>query len=255
MKQKRTFTKEEISKILARASKIQMRKDLYGDEQGLTEEELVHIAEEVGIDSDSLFEAIQSSDVPELDSDFNWITASSKIQDVHIVNGEINQETWEDVVQEIRRVTGGIGKINKVGKSFEWQQPIMEIGYRHISLTPQNGKTKIQFVSNWRGLKISLSFFPFLAGAVITGTFLDGTSLPDLVAILIMLTGGLGALGVGRFYLRHYFEKQKSVFRDIIGSAAKVLNPEKTPEITIEERDIIGKESSSISSRANREKS
>lgn len=83
MDNNRTFSKEEISKILAKASKIQAGKDLYGDQPGLTEEELVHIAEEVGIDRDSLLEAIQSPDMPELDSTFNWITASHKIQDVH----------------------------------------------------------------------------------------------------------------------------------------------------------------------------
>lgn len=244
MSSKRTFSKEEISKIISRASKIQARKDLYGDEQGLTEAELIHIAEEVGIDSDSLFEAIQSSELPELDSDFNWITASSKIQDLHTVNGEVTQETWEEIVQEIRRATGGIGKLNKVGKSYEWEQRLKEVGYKHISLTPENGRTKIQFVSNWRGLKITSSILSFIAGATITGIFLDGTNFADIVYFLLPLLGGIGALGVGRFYLRHYFEKQKSVFRDIIRSVSKTLNPVKEPDITIEVRESTSERSS-----------
>ena len=143
----RTFSKEEISQILAKASKIQAQKELYGDQQGLTEDELIHIAEEAGIDKDSLLEAIQLSDMPEPDSRFSRFMASHKIQDVHIAAGEIDEDTWEDVVQEIRRVTGGIGKISKVGKSFEWEQRLKEIGYKHISFTPQDVHTKNQFVS------------------------------------------------------------------------------------------------------------
>lgn len=244
MDNQRTFSKEQISKIIAKASKIQARKDLYGDEQGLTKEELIHIAKEVGIDSDSLFEAIYSSDLPELDSNFNWITASSKIQDVHIVKGEITQETWEEIVQEIRRVTGGIGKLNKVGKSFEWEQRLREVGYKHISLTPENGTTKIQLVSNWRGLKFTSSMLSFIAGATITGIFLDGTNFTDIVYFLLPLGGGIGALGIGRFYLRHYFEKQKSIFRDILRSVSKTLNPAKEAEITIGEQEFNQEQSS-----------
>lgn len=254
MDRNRTFSKEEISKILARASKIQTRKDLYGDEQGLTEEELLHVAEEVGIDRDSLMEAIQSSDVPELDSSFNWLIASSKIQDIHIIKGEITEEMWEEIVQEIRRVTGGIGKLNKVGKSFEWEQRLKEIGYKHISLTPENGTTKIQFVSNWRGLKVLSSFLSFLAGVAITGIFLDGTNFADIVYFLLPLLGGIGAMGVGRLYLKHYFEKQKSMFRDIIRSAAKVLNPERKSEITIDENESTSEQSSIKSNSIRRER-
>lgn len=255
MSPKRTYSKEQISKIIARASKIQARKDLYGDEQGLTEEELIHIAEEVGIDSDSLFEAIQSSDVPELDSDFNWITATSKIQDAHLVKGEINEETWEKVVQEIRRATGGIGKLNTVGKSFEWEQRLKEIGYKHIYLTPENGTTKIQFVSNWGGLKFISSILSFIAGATITGIFLDGTNFADIIYFLLPMLGGLGALSIGRLYLKHYFEKQKSTFKDIIRSVSKTLNSAKEPEIRIEEGQLNQEPSSSSSTGKRRERS
>lgn len=255
MDHKRTYSKEQISKIIAKASKIQARKDLSGDEQGLTEEELIHIAEEVGIDRDSLFEAIQSSDLPELDSNFNWITASSAIQDIHIVGGEITDESWEGVVQDIRRATGGIGKLNKVGKSYEWEQRLKKIGYRHISVTPQNGNTKIQYVSNWRGLKIVSSYLSFIFGFTLTSISLIGVNLPPIVYALLQLLGGTGAMGVGRLYLKLYFEKQKSQFRQIIRSVSKTLNPAKEPEISIEERDSTPEKSSTGSSNIRRERS
>lgn len=255
MENKRTFSKEEISNILSKASKIQTRKDLYGEEQGLTEVELVHIAEEVGIDRESLLEAIHSADIPELDSEFKWITSSHKIQDVHITPGEIDEDTWEDVVQEIRRATGGIGKINKVGKSFEWEQRRREIGYRHISLTPQEGNTKIQFVSNWRQLMITSSFLSFIAGATLTGIFLDGTNYADIIYFLLPLLGGFGALGVGRFFLKRYFEKQKAQFRRIVAAIGKRIRPAEDPSIIIEDRTLHQETTPATSKKAEREKS
>lgn len=255
MENKRIYSKEEISKILTKASKIQARKELYGDQQGLTEDELLHIAEEVGIDKDSLQEAIRTSDMPELDSDFNWITASHKIQEVHIVPGEVDENTWEEIVLEIRRITGGIGKINKVGKSFEWEQRRREIGYRHISLTPNEHNTKIQFVSNWRQLMITSGFLSFIAGATITGIFLDGTSYPDIVYFLLPMLGGFGALGVGRFYLKSYFEKQKTQFIEIIKSIGKRVGTSMEPEISLEDSESSREASASVSSTSRRERS
>ncbi len=257
MDNKRTFSKEEISKILTKASKIQARKDLYGDEQGLTEEELLHIAEEVGIDKDSLLKAIQRADLPELDSDFNWLTASSKIQDIHIIDGEISEETWEEVVQDIRRITGGIGKLNRVGKSYEWEQRMKEIGYKHISLAPQKGKTKIQFVSNWKGLKLLTTILPFFFGALLTGIILDGTNLPEFIYILLPALGGLGGIGLGRVYLKRTFEKQKLMFKQIIRAIGKRISPSQKPEISIEEEGVYGDRGrdSSASVKAPRERS
>lgn len=254
MNPKRTYSKEEISKILARASKIQTRKDLYGDSQGLTKEELKHIAEEVGIDKDSLLEAIQTSELPAFDSNFNWITATSKVQDVQLVDGEISEEEWEDVVQEIRRVTGGIGKPNKVGRSFEWEQRLKEVGYKHISLTPQNGSTKIQFVSNWRGLKIISTFLPFILGFALSSIFLDGSTLPEMTRILIALFGASLGLGLGRIYLKNYFEKQKSQFLGIVSAINKRLAPNSPPEVSIDEPNH-QQESTRTARKGKREKS
>lgn len=255
MDNKPTFSKEEISKILTKASKIQARKDLYGDQQGLTEDELLHIAEEAGIDKDSVQEAIQSAHMPELDSDFNWITASHKIQDVHITPGEIDEDTWEEIVQDIRQITGGIGKIHKVGKSFEWEQRIKEVGYKHISLTPQDGNTKIQFVSNWRGMMILSSLLPFLAGAAIMGIFLDGTNFPDIVYILLPFLAGIGGLGMGRFYLKRYFEKQKSQFRRILSAIGKRIQPPGSPDIILEDSESQNESGNSVSTTSRRERS
>lgn len=251
MESKRTFSKEEISKIIAKASKIQARKDLYGNDHSLTTEELEHIAEEVGIDKDSLYEAIETPYFPELDSKFRWFQSSSTIQDIQTVDGEINEDLWEEVVQDIRRITEGIGKPNKVGKNFEWEQRIKEVGYKHLSFIPKKGGTQIQFVSKWSALELILSVVPFFIGAGLAGILLDGTNFPDFVYFIIPLFGGLTGAGVMRFYLKKYFEKQKTQFNRIVTATAKRLRPGMKPKIQIEE-EIRGHNSTYTSQKTRR---
>lgn len=255
MDSNRTYSKKEISKILARASKIQAQKDLYGDEQVLTEEELVHIAEEVGIDKESLFEAIHSPGVPELNSEFNWFKSSSNIQNMQSVEGEITEESWDKILQDIQRITGGIGKLNKVGKTFEWEQRINEIGYKHLSFIPQNGSTQIQYISEWSALELILSIVPFFIGAGFAGILLDGTAFPGFVYFIIPLLAGLFGTGLVRFYLKKYFKKQKTQLTRIVSAVGKQLRPSMTPKIQIDEEEVRRQESTSVSQKDRREKS
>ena len=157
-----TFNKKEISQILRKASEIQTNKELYGDRDGLTSEELINLAAEVGIDETSVLEAIEGRDIEKFNNHFSWWKGTTKIQTIELVDGEISPEIWDDIIREIRRVVGGIGKDMHTRTSFEWEQRMKDIGYRHISLTPQNGKTRIQYVYNWRGIRFISAFFGFI---------------------------------------------------------------------------------------------
>lgn len=95
----------------------------------------------------------------------------------------------------------------------------------------------------------------FLAGAILTMIFLDGTNFPGIFYFLLPLTGGLGALGVGRFYLKSYFEKQKSQFRQIVSAIAKCLKPDDSPVIRMEESRITDEEAASGTAGTRRERS
>lgn len=134
------FSKKEISEILKKASEIQTQKDLYGDKEGLTENELIALANEVGIEKDSLLEAIQQNDVPEFENKFDWLKGTVTVQDVRLVDGKVNKENWDRIIREIRRTTGGIGETNIQGNTFEWMQRFKDIGTRHISLTTEHGR-------------------------------------------------------------------------------------------------------------------
>ncbi|XWN37952.1 MAG: hypothetical protein ROO71_03270 [Balneola sp.] len=231
------YTKKEISKILKKASEIQTQKDLYGDKDGLSEQEILELANEVGIDRASLLEAIHIHDKPGFDQEFIWTKATSKIQEVTYIDGEMPSDLWEDVVQEIRKITGGIGKSTQIGNSFEWEQR-REMGYKHISLTPKDGKTKIQYVHNWSALKIPFLFLPAFMGSVILLVALKGLGMPKSTAVMFAPIGGLAAFTGGLVYLRYHFDKQKNRLKSMINSLSKKINSPNTPKIKIEDEEI-----------------
>ncbi|MBO6793759.1 MAG: hypothetical protein JJ895_07610 [Balneolaceae bacterium] len=229
------YSKKEVSDILRKASEIQTQKDLYGDREGLTKEELELLAKEVGIDPDSLHKAIQSKDSVEFNDSFDWISGTSKIQEVAVVEGEVTEDNWDEIIREIRKVIGGIGKDSNQRNSFEWEQRLKEIGYRHISLTPKDGQTTIQYVYSWRGIRFMSNLFGFMIPSMFAAGSLADSGYP-LIAFLI--AGGLAGLAgvlATRLFLKPYFEKQKTLMKQTIDVISKKLIPSTASSIVIEE--------------------
>lgn len=232
------FSKKEISEILKKASEIQTQKDLYGDKEGLTENELIALANEVGIEKDSLLEAIQQNDVPEFENKFDWVKGTVTVQDVRLVDGEVNKENWDRIIREIRRTTGGIGETNIQGNTFEWMQRFKDIGTRHISLTTEHGKTKVQYVFKWTGLKFISGFFSFMAVFAIVFLSLEDYGIADrLVALISLGAGGLGSY-LNRLYLKPQFERKKKTMHRVMEGIQKELMKSSSPAISIEESDV-----------------
>ncbi len=229
------FNKKEISQILKKASEIQTQKDLYGDKDGLTQQELVSLAEEVGIDKDSLLEAIANRDVATIDNTFNWIKGTSKVQNIASVDGEISAENWDEVIREIRRVIGGIGKDSNQRGTFEWEQRLKEIGYRHISLTPANGKTRVQYVYSWRGIKFMSNMFGFMIPAMFVAGSLGDSGFPLIAFLAISGIAGIAGVFTTRIFLKPYFEKQKKLMQSTLQAISRTLKSTGSSSIMFEE--------------------
>lgn len=252
MSHSKTYTKKEISKVLTKASEIQTASDLHDDQDGLTEEELIHVAAEVGISKEAIIEALQTIDEPDLNEQtYSVINGTSRIQDVSTVKGEITDDQWEDLVLEIRKVTGGIGKINKTGRTYEWEQRKSDFGYKHFSFTPKNGQTKIQMVSSWGPFKTLAGFLSFFFGFVVALIAFKEISGKQL-ALMIAPFFGLGGFAMSRFFLKSYFEKQKRQLSKLTHTLSKKILSfgDSSNSIKIEEHDVYQSESNTQSAKA-----
>lgn len=252
MSKNKTYTKKEFSRILSKASEIQTSKDLYGDQDGLTEEELIHVAEEVGISREALTEALQSIDEPDLDEQsYSLVKGTSRIQNSATVNTEFTNEQWEDLVLEIRKVTGGIGKIRKTGRTYEWEQRKSDFGYKHFSFTPKNGSTKIQMVSSWGPFKGIIGFLSFFFAFTVTLIALKEISGKQL-ALMIAPFAGLGGFAMSRFFLKSYYRKQKEQLARLTQSMTRKIRSlgSVSNEIEVEDPDVYQPEDSNRAGKA-----
>lgn len=213
---KQIFNKKEISEILKKASEIQTQKELYGDKEGLNKEELVALAKEVGIDQDSLLQAITQKDIPTFDNKFNWLKGTDSVQEIQIFDGEVNQKNWDQVIREIRRTTGGIGETNIQGNTFEWMQRFKEIGTRHISLTSEHGKTKVQYVFKWTGLKFMSGFFSAMFLFAFVFVSLEGSGIAERLATLFAFLAGGAGWYLNRLFLKPQFERKKKTMHRVM---------------------------------------
>ncbi len=62
---------------------------------------------------------------------------------------------------------GPVNIIEDRGPHYECDQMVDEITYSHLSLTSKNGATKIEYSSNWTGLKFIMYFFLLLIPSII----------------------------------------------------------------------------------------
>jgi uncharacterized protein (UPF0248 family) len=235
----RTFSKEEISKILALASKIQNQKDLNQDEMALSVEDLRHIAAEVGIDRESLNQAIDTASSADSDATFRWFRQSSTILDDLTLTGELTEEAWEDVVQEIRRITGYIGKPGKVGKAFEWEQPESDTGVeKHLSLSPKNGKTRIRYIAKWYAVEVIAVGSSMLFGAGLGILLFELLQLSGASFLILPFLGVLSGFGLSRLIMKRYFEKQKSQYAQIVAAIKKRLRSSGAQKVLLDEIEM-----------------
>ena len=244
MSSRKIYSRKEISRILNRASEIQIQREIHGDRDGLSEKELLQLADEAGIDAEAMLEAIYTMDDPNFKNTFSWWNGTSKVQIAKTVKGEVNDENWGDLIKQMRKATGGIGTDSKSGNSYEWEQQTKDIGYRHISLTPKEGKTTIQYVSNWSGIKFISSFFGFLIPFMITANSFYGSDTSMVIAALTSAIAGLtGIFGV-RIFLKSYFEKQKKQLSNIIKALPTLLHNSsvQSDSIQFEEKEIYSPE-------------
>lgn len=251
MSNSKTYSKKEISKILTKASEIQLKKDLYKDQETLSEDDLIHIAEEVGISKEALHEALAKIGEPDLDEQsYSLIKGTSRIQNVSSVKGEINEDQWEDLVLEIRKITGGIGKVNKTGNTYEWEQRKSDFGYKHFSFTPKNGQTKIQMVSSWGPFKKLTGFLSFFFAFIVTLIAVKEMSTKQL-ALIIAPFVGLGGFAMSRFFLKSYYQKQKNqLYKLTTAVSHKIASfSNKSESIEIENRELYQTEEQSASTR------
>lgn len=186
MPEERRYTDDEVAKVLARAVQPVATRNLPAmSEGGVTLGELEAIASEAGIDPARVRSAALSlGDRTESgDRTLLFGPRTTHVFD-RVIDGEVPRERMSDLVGIIRRRLRMKGKIEEVGDWLEWTSDGTTI---HLTVKPEAGKTKIQFMGDARP-KLIGSFAPMGLA-----TLISIVSLGDAGTLTVGLAAGIVA--------------------------------------------------------------
>ena len=235
-----SYSRKEINQILKNAIEIQTQKESNGEIEGLTEEELLGISNEIGVDAASLYKALQKFQALEKTTAFNWLTGTANIEHTALVKGTLKSPLWEEVVREAQLITNNVGTTSQLGNANDWEFRT-QFEHKLLSVISEKGTTKIRLTSSWRAAKVLFTLLGFVASvptvffgaSLISG--LNSIYLTELQFMFALLGGVIAGLPFGRVFLKLYFNKQKKQLEEIASFIKQNVETVGNPNIYIEE--------------------
>jgi len=195
---------------------------LSGGPEGTTLAELQQIAKEVGLDPAAVSRAAR-----ELDSSPRN-RSSETPGSVYVelsVDGALSDEAWDDIISELRRSTGSLGKDRLVGGNREWTDG-SEFTSTSLTASPRRDRTQLRFLGNTTGSAVVTAMFTFfflILSTALAGKFTHSLLGPFLTTalILMMVVLGIGtSVGIVRRQRRRFRARIEELSERVAGIAA-----------------------------------
>ncbi len=220
----RKFNDEEVALIIKRAAELQQTEQA-ADEPGnaMTLAEVEQIATEAGIDPRLIRRAAQGLDRPsESTRPSPWVGAPTKISFERVVDGEISNDDFEPLVNEMRRALGDNGIPSVLGRTLAWTSTQGRARRNSrgrqidVSVTSRGGVTTIRVEEELRNVAGAL--FGGLVGGGAGGT--SGISMAIGIGVLhsAPLAGLIWIGAAGGFYTL-----ARTIFGSISGKRERQL--------------------------------
>ncbi len=220
------FNRDEISKLLKQAAELEHADNIDDESDGLTLQELQQVSKEVGIDPKYIQQALRKLQAPTQSFTSKLLGGPFKYNILETATGTLTEQEWEEVVSEIRRIHGGIGKTSKLGNTFEWEQRKQEVGYIQISLSPKKDHTKIHINANYRYYASIIYTFAGVFGAMLLIIFFKKMGFSGITQTIAAIFGTTGILTSTRFYLSNWMKKKRKTYDELINHFQKMLRPD-----------------------------
>lgn len=232
----RRYDEKEVGKILQKAAEYQSGLAQAGNTEGLTLEELQKVAGEVGIDPAIVERAAGEVD---LSPESRSRNKSDSILIERTVDGELSDETWGELVTELRRFVGKPGTTEITGKMREWMGG-WDVGSVMLSATSRGGKTRLKLMGDYSGatalvytLGISVGFLVTLFTVVAVSKSVPGIG-PLPTTLLAASIAGLTTAAC-TWIFRSFKKRFAGRMEDLLETLARVSQ---TTSLQGEEPDL-----------------
>jgi len=230
----RRYTDKEVSAIL----RLAMESGGPGadiDHEGMSLDELVNVASDVGIEPDLIRSAAEKLDTLEAPSPrFDIVGCRPYTELVRVVDGEVTPENWDEVVAELRTAfSGPTGESGQLGKSLEWSAGSLFTGL-HVSATPEAGRTNVMVRLTSRDVPVFAYGLTIVFGGLIlflkvAPELSSGLDISMGLALPATLAGMLGALGLVRVAVGSWYRQKTRQMKDALDRAQDVIGRVRQP--------------------------
>lgn len=186
---KKVFSEQEAAQIVQRAVHLQeSESDGRGYVPGITYDELRRIAEEAGIDSRFLDQAVREGNAPVSQRGLLHFTETFE----RVIEGELAPENF-DVVMEHLHTGGRNSHVTQIGRMLKGST-YTGWGMASIAVASRNGRTRLSVKSNAL-MAFFTSLYPTIIGSVIAASAMGERGLVAQglgVAVGLLTAGAIG---------------------------------------------------------------
>lgn len=175
---RRVYSEQEVTKIIARASEISEAEDTLAFSPGVTEDELIRLAKEVGISGAALEKSLAEH------NDFTEQRGGSAFVEVFegVVEGEVDESDLDLVLEGLRTLNVSADRYIRIGRSIEFRL-WTGISQAKVTLQARNGRTRISVRSDSE-YPLAMSLVPSFALAGLGGAILASQGAGVVAAIV-----------------------------------------------------------------------
>lgn len=193
----RTYNEQEIGALMKRATEIHEASE-GASHRYLSLDEIEHLATELGVPAEALRTAaleLEHGRGPSRKR--NLLGGPFAAEEMRVVNGEVSDSYWEDVVLDLRQATGRTGRISETGQAREWSYHMGEgddgVNFTKTKVTvrPKDGQTSIHIRKQYGGLALwyPAAFIPLVSLMLAVTNAFPGPEVgfPSLAAVVALM--------------------------------------------------------------------
>ncbi len=217
MSEGRKFNEDESAEILRRAAEMQGQ--AHSGTDGLSLGDLTKIAEEAGIDPQHVLNAAKEANRPAVAT----AVAKGAMEEMRrTVPGQLTEEVWEEIVNDLRSMFGRKGKIKKTANRYDWTITKDDGGKLTVSATSKGGQIDLRLLNDTSQSHIAFwvigSVFTVMAMAM-TGKFMSKAhyAFPEIAPTLVVIAAAfVAALVFGARYADRHSRSKHEACLDVV---------------------------------------
>ena len=216
------FSEKEIGSLVQRATEL--HEEAIGETaQTLSLDEIEEIAGELGVPAEYLRAAAgEIARNRTATGGFSLFAGPFVIDRNFVVDETIGDEQWEEIVLELRRVTGGSGQFTDVGRTREWSRSTWDgdITKTRVSVSPGERETTVRIQKQF-----GVAAFMAYVAAIIPVLVISGVMLTDGGANPFIGVGlCLAILGAARAIVSRWTKRQNANIEELSDFIARTLS-------------------------------